>query len=106
VVRVELEGASRFSIGEARYQGPYGRWHCQLTPTAKHRGQNVLKVLAEDPMIPCTRVYGRPWCVAPSDCWRETEAQRRERLTLLFQEDPEAIRRSPVATLGRRGEEP
>lgn len=72
--KITFHGNTRFQQGHAIYEGPYGKWLvylCGLTgPISKERWQ----------IEPCNRTYGTPECIEPSNEWRESPEQRKERL--------------------------
>lgn len=77
--RVTFHGRTYLSHGWAEYEGMYGKWIVDLI---------VERSDTEGYKAPCTKVYGTPDCVQPSDEWRETPEQKRERLTKLFEQYP------------------
>lgn len=74
--RVTFHGKTHISNGWARYEGEFGVWVVDLT-TSK-----------DEPRPACTKVWGTPQCVSPSEEWRETVQARRERLAALFERFP------------------
>ena len=83
--RVTLTGNTRFSSGQARYEGPYGVWLIDLA------SQDGFPHTEQDVYRPCTRTWGKARCQQASEVWHETEEQRRERVRLLLESDPDAM---------------
>lgn len=84
--RITLSGNTRFSGGQARYEGPYGVWLLDLAgPSGPPRTD-------EQAYRPCTRTWGQAHCQRESNVWHETEEQRRERARALLKTDPDAIK--------------
>lgn len=72
--KITFHGNTRFEQGFAEYEGPYGKWWVRLQGLT---GPITYERLETEP---CNRTYGTPKCEEPSDEWRETPEQRKERI--------------------------
>lgn len=76
--KVTFHGRTHLSAGWAYYEGEFGEWIVDLD--SEHGDSSK-----EGRKQPCTKVCGAPYCTKQSDEWHETQEQKRERLTRLFE---------------------
>ena len=79
--KITFHGCKRFEQAFAHYRGMYGEWYVDLAAW-----NGPFCSIEEAMKKPCTRTWGTPVCVTPSDEWRETQTQRRERIAAWMKE--------------------